>query len=283
MRSTSTATRRASPAACWLYPPCQLGHVPSLETEAAQAPDQSIRSRGPILIMLQAHPCRGFQQGGKSQARALAIATQSQPRQWLPGTTFRIMYIMFNALWLAPSLRRPRLLLWHVGRPGYPDAAASHGPSGVRMSRLAAFGVPSPLLAGAINIAERPILHRSDVLGPVDPLRFRRRQGLVKPDVELLSRRPSSIGSPKRGVRLPGHDSTPAPTIARRVAPTLLVHLPGPDALAAGACQVGSTMSPASGPRCSASLSPGESGSARRLGVRPWRPTRRRRYGRLIQ
>ncbi len=30
------------------------------------------------------------------------------------------------------------------------------------------------LLAGSINIAERSILDRSDVLGPVLPLRFRR-------------------------------------------------------------------------------------------------------------
>lgn len=51
------------------------------------------------------------------------------------------------------------------------------------------------LLAGSIHIAERSILDRSDALDPVLPLRFRRLSGLVKPDVELLSRCLDSVGS----------------------------------------------------------------------------------------
>ena len=68
-----------------------------------------------ISIMLQAHPCRGSQQGGKSQARASAIAMRSRQSQPPTDTAFRIMYIMFKVIrgWLARLLPSPRLLLWH--------------------------------------------------------------------------------------------------------------------------------------------------------------------------
>lgn len=55
----------------------------------------------------------------------------------------------------------------------------------------------------ATNTASRPILDRSDVLGPAFPLRFRCLQGFG-PHAKLLSRCLGSIGSPKPGVPLLG-------------------------------------------------------------------------------
>ncbi|PZS42887.1 hypothetical protein A7X61_13830 [Stenotrophomonas maltophilia] len=58
------------------------------------------------------------------------------------------------------------------------------------------------LLACSIYIAQRPILDRSDVLGPILSLRFRRFQRFVKPGVKMLCCCLSSIGSSKPEIAL---------------------------------------------------------------------------------
>ncbi|PAK90828.1 hypothetical protein B8X02_14920 [Stenotrophomonas rhizophila] len=58
------------------------------------------------------------------------------------------------------------------------------------------------LLARSIHVAERSILDRSDVLGPVLSLRFRRFQRFMKPGIKLLSCCLGSISSPKPEIPL---------------------------------------------------------------------------------
>ncbi|AWH21493.1 hypothetical protein C1933_09805 [Stenotrophomonas sp. ZAC14D2_NAIMI4_6] len=58
------------------------------------------------------------------------------------------------------------------------------------------------LLPRSIHVAERSILDRSDVLGPVLSLRFCRFQHFMKPGIKMLSCCLSAIGSPKPKIPL---------------------------------------------------------------------------------
>lgn len=53
--------------------PSGVNICPAWNPKPVQGPVRSMRSLGPILLMLQSHPCQGSQQGGKSQARAGAL------------------------------------------------------------------------------------------------------------------------------------------------------------------------------------------------------------------
>lgn len=164
---------------------------PAWNPKPAQGPVRSMRSWGSISLMLQSHPCRGSQRGGKSRARGPAIAMQSRQSQRWTDTAFRIMYIMFKmALGLARLLPSPKAptLAWSLitgaskmrarercrncGPPRCGPAthweAAIQGTDSVR--RRAARG--SPTNAGAEttperlkrfrrNVAPTPRLHRT--------------------------------------------------------------------------------------------------------------------------
>ncbi|MDP9617867.1 UNVERIFIED_ORG: hypothetical protein J2W60_001392 [Stenotrophomonas maltophilia] len=72
-------------------------------------PISSIRSCGSISIMLQAHPCRGSQQGGKSRAGASAIAMRSRRRPRLSGyvISHNVYYVQAAAGVAGTALAQP--------------------------------------------------------------------------------------------------------------------------------------------------------------------------------
>lgn len=68
-----------------------------------------MHSWGSILIMLRVRPCRVCELGGKSRARAAAIAMQNPRKQPIGAAcagriAFRIMYIMLTTDWASTPL-----------------------------------------------------------------------------------------------------------------------------------------------------------------------------------
>lgn len=102
------------------------GHIAGLQLVTLRVnmcppwkPISSIRSCGSISIMLQAHPCRGSQQGGKSRAGASAIAMRSRRRPRLSG------YVISHNVYYVQSIPGGRWRTVRLNHLAMPSQEAS--------------------------------------------------------------------------------------------------------------------------------------------------------------